>query len=76
MAWYWIFLIVYSCLAVFLGLLGLFVKPLRVVFRGFLCSFCFVFEAFYLVFVWWWLALFRLAFRRSVPSFLLFRRFL
>lgn len=65
MAWYWIALIVYVSVCVVIGLVGLFVKPLRVVSRG-MMTFSFLVEIVYIVLVWWWLSLIRMV-RGKVP---------
>lgn len=72
MSWYWIALIVYTCFAVFLGFLGLFVKPLRVVFIGFVSVWKFLAEFIYVLLVWWWLSILRFVRHRPCPRFWLF----
>lgn len=72
MDWFWIVLVVYLFVAVLIGLLGLFIRPLRYVFRGMSFVFVFVVEIFYIVFIWWWLSLIRLIGRRNPPRFWIF----
>ena len=71
---YWIVLIVYLCLAVLIGLLGLLVKPLSFVSKGMLSVFLWLAEALWVVLVWWWLALVLVLARRDPPPLFPFRR--
>lgn len=72
MVWYWIVLIVYVSVCIVIGLAGLFVKPLKVVSRGMMMTFSFLVEIVYIVLVWWWLSLVRMAGGKAVPRLWLF----
>ena len=58
MAWYWIVLIVYAVFAIVISLLSVFVKPLRMIAKGFWITLQFFVEIVYLSLVWWWLPFF------------------
>ncbi len=74
MAWYCIVLIVYAVFAIVISLLSVFIKPLRMIAKGFWITLRFFVEIVYLSFVWWWLSLLRLLARKEPLRWWLFRR--
>lgn len=74
MKWYLVVLIVYLSVCLLLGIVSLFVKPLRPVFRGFLYAVWFLLEILWIVLVWWWLSIVRIIRKRPLPRFVLLRR--
>lgn len=68
MKWYWIVLTVYAAVCVLVGLISLFVKPLRIVFRGLLLIIRSFFDSLYIALIWWWLAIICLCMHKPVPK--------
>lgn len=73
MAWYCIVLIVYAIFAIVISMLSVFIKPLRMIAKGFWITLRFFVEIVYLSFVWWF-SLLRLLARKEPLRWWLFRR--
>lgn len=67
-AWYWILLIVYAVLCVAVGLISLFFKPMKVIFKGLLLVFCSFINSLYIALFWWRYAIIRRAQNRQIPK--------
>lgn len=76
MAWYWIVLIVYVAISLVLGILSIFVKPLRIIAKGMVVVWKFVVSFLYVVLVWWWLSLIRIIRGKKPLRFTLFKKML
>lgn len=76
MAWYWIVLIVYVAISLVLGILSIFVKPLRIIAKGMIVVWKFVVSFLYVVLVWWWLSLIRIIRGKKPLRFTLFKKML
>lgn len=74
MAWYWIVLIVYIAISLALGLISIFVKPLRIIAKGMVAVWKFVLSFVYVVLFWWWISLIRLIRGKKPLRFMLFRK--
>ncbi len=74
MDWYWIVLIVYLAISLVIGVISIFVKPLRIIAKGMVTVWKFIASFIYAVLIWWWVSLIRIIRGEKALKFTLFKK--